>query len=588
MVKIKQQSFISLSVQALKLIPTAQRIRIIKNLISSVVLAGLEVLSLAVIFPLLQLLMSDSKSHPNSLLLKTLNLSDGSLHWIVLLAIVVGLYLSKNFFAVWQMHKQARFLDKLYVTYAEKIYQGFFQQSWTEYTKKNSSESFRKIRNTAYEFTHNVLHSYLALLPEALICLLMIIVVIWIDLRILFVLALLILPIVILYFFFRKNVIHEIDKSFRELTPQANIILAQGIDSFAEARIYAKETYFIQHFIAISKITTHQLSRLKTFINLPSRIIETIGILCFSGIIIYGKFFPEAHQHLLIFLVMLSLVIYRIIPSINKILTNVSQIQAYAYVVSELEEILKENRSHANLHRQEIDFKEKIEIKSVFFQYDKEGTSFLLEDLSFKINKGDFIVLEGASGAGKTTVLHLLAGLIDDYAGQILIDNTPLTKDSLKSWQAKLGFVQQAPIILQDTILHNLAFGMDDVEVDMTRAHEVIQLTGLADLINSFSLRLNTAVGENGLTLSGGQRQRLALARALYRDPKVLLLDEVTNQLDEENKLCVLRNLQQLSKQGKTILLVSHDPLAKNFANRVFLLEDKHFIEISAVQSTSL
>ena len=573
----------SISRQTFKLIPNDQRSRLLRNVVFSIILAGLEVISLAVIFPLLQMLINDSKS--TSLLLKDLDLSSETIHWAIPLVVVVGLFVIKNIFAIWHTHRQSRFLDQLYVGFAEKIYQQFYRQSWTAYTKENSSESFRKIKTTAYEFTHNVLHNYLSLIPEASICILMVIVVIWIDYRILFIVFLLLLPLIIFYYFFRKKVISKIDESFRELTPKASIILTQGIDSFAESRIYRKENYFIHHFIEISKITTHQLSRLKTFINLPSRIVETIGILCFAGIVLYGRFFPDTKQSLLIFLVMLSIVIYRILPSLNKIFINLSQVQAYAYAVSELKEILGNTSSEGNLTTQKIPFREGLELKSISFQYEHKSKTYLLKDLSIKIRKGDFIVLEGASGTGKTTFIHVLAGLIDNYSGQILIDNVSLTKDNLPAWQAKLGFVPQAPVILQDTIARNIAFGVEDEEVLINKVNDVLDLAGMSDVVKSLPQKLNTPVGENGLTLSGGQRQRLVLARALYRDSEVLLLDEVTNQLDEENKLVVLKNLQRLAQAGKTILLVSHDPITRNFATRIFQMNDKTLIETPLVQS---
>jgi ATP-binding cassette, subfamily B, bacterial PglK len=587
-VKLSPLSFISLSIQTFKLLPKDQHAKIVRNSAFSIALAILEVLSLAIIFPLLQFLLADVKSSPNTFILKNFTFPTETFHWTTLLTMIVCLYVFKNSFALWQMHNQSQFLDQLYVKFAKRIYHRFYQQSWTDYTKENSTESFRKIKNTAYEFTHNVLYSYLTLLPEALICILMVGVIVWIDYRILFILALLFLPTLVFYAFFKKKVILKIDKSFRELTPQANIILAQGIDGFAEARIYQKENYFIYHFIAISKITTKLLSRLKTFIILPSRLVETVSILCFAGIIIYGKLFPDTRQSLLVFLVMLSLVIYRIIPSMNRILINVSQIHAYAYAVSELQKILKIVPGDTSFKKQEIAFNQKIDVKSVSFQYDTKSNFFLLKDVTVKIEKGDFAVLEGASGSGKTTFMHLLAGLIHDYSGKILIDETLLTAGTFSSWQAKLGFVPQAPIILQDTILRNVAFGLEDDEVVVSRVNEVLQFTGLKDLINSFPLKLDTPVGENGLTLSGGQRQRLILARALYRNPEVLLLDEVTNQLDEESKLWILKNLQLLAKQGKTILLISHDPLTKKFSNRVLHLENMQIVESTVIKSSPI
>ena len=114
--------------------------------------------------------------------------------------------------------------------------------------------------------------------------------------------------------------------------------------------------------------------------------------------------------------------------------------------------------------------------------------------------------MEGPPEPGKTTFIHVLAGLIDNYSGQILMDNVPLTKDNLPAWQAKLGFVPQAPVILQDTIARNIAFGVEDEEVLINKVNDVLDLAGMAEVVKSLPQKLNTPVGENGLTLSGGQR----------------------------------------------------------------------------------
>jgi ABC-type multidrug transport system fused ATPase/permease subunit len=563
--------------KAFKLLAPNHRIKVVQICALAAFLAGLEVLSLTFILPLLQSLIVGSPSHSNRFHLRYLDLSEGSSNWIVILTLIVVIYIFKNVFALWHMHRQSRFLDQLYVSLAEKIYHRFYQQSWTDFTKENSAEAFRKIKNTAYEYTHNVLASILMLLPEALICVLITVLIIWIDYRILFVLSFLFLPILIFYIIFQKKIISKIDKSFRELTPHANIVLAQGIDSFAETKIYGRDHYFIQHFINISKITTRLLSRLKTFINVPSRLVETIGIICFTGIIAYGKMFPETQEYLLIFLVMLSLVIYRIIPSINKILVNLSQVQAYSYAVSELEDILK----HENVIQygsQKVAFTEKIEFKLVSFEYDVKLNP-IMKDLSFTIYKGDFLVLEGPSGTGKTTFLHIISCLTTNYRGEIFVDKTLLSPDTYRSWQKKLGFVPQVPIILQDSILQNIAFGVDEKDIVIENVNSALHDAQLTELVNSFALKLHTPIGENGLTLSGGQRQRLALARALYRNPEVLLLDEVTNHMDEVNKTEILSMLKKLCQQRRmTILFASHDLSVRKFATRIIRL-DKSKIE---------
>jgi ATP-binding cassette, subfamily B, bacterial PglK len=577
-----QRSFINFCFQSFQLLHRAKWVRFVKLISLSIVLAGVEIISLALFFPLLQELLYGGNTEAGSSLLSIFKISNDSIHWMVLPIFIVCLFLIKNVFAIWLTHSQLKFLDQLYLDFAKEIYVDFYKQSWASYTQKDSAESFRQIKNTTYEYTHTVLQGFLAVIPELFVCILITTCMAWINIKILFLFAAFFIPIFLFYLVFKKKVIAKVNQSFREQTPRTNIVLSQGIDSFAEAKIYAKENYFIDSFLILSKITTRQLSKLKTFINLPVRLTEIAGVLCFASAIMYSKMFSVSRPDFLLLLVLTSLVIYRIIPSVNRILFNLSQIQAYSYATFELHGILTHSRKIDFVIEKEIAFNSYVEVRSLSFQYENISGHPLFRSLNCRINKGDFIVIEGTSGAGKTTLLYILAGLIDNYQGQISVDDSMLTSENIDSWRSILGFVPQSPIILHGTFLQNIAFGIIDDDISIHNANEALKFVGLNSLIDSFPLGINTQIGENGLTLSGGQRQRLALARALYRNPEILLLDEVTNQLDDDSKFFLLRNIQLLNKEGKTIVMITHDSEAKHFANRILSLKNGTLEEMAS------
>jgi ABC-type multidrug transport system fused ATPase/permease subunit len=561
------RSFISITVQVWKLLSPAGRIGTLKNSILSIFLASLEVLTLTAILPLFYQLQNPS-SNPAGAMMK---IPSGSLVTTsVLLALA---FVIKNVFALWLQRHQLNFINRIYITFSSELYKRFFNQSWISYLQENSAETFRKIKNTAFDFATYVLHNFLLLIADIVVCFLMIGFVAWLNYRIIFILAALCIPLLFFYYFFRKTIVSKIDKSFRELTPKANILLAQGIDSFAETRIYGKEKFFIERFLKISETTSKQLADLKIVTNAPPRVLETIGILGFVSILIYTSLSPDTESSLPVFLGLLLLALYRIIPSLNRILVSLSQIQSYAYAVSELREAFSTTSQPTQPVAANLPFEKAIQIRNLFFQYPAKAQNHLLYDLSLTIKKSDFVILRGVSGAGKTTLIHLLAGLIEKYEGEVLIDGLALSPDNLRAWQEKIGIVSQAPVILQDTVLGNITFGEDESSVNPERVKHAILLAGISEFIESLPAKLLTPIGENGLTLSGGQRQRLALARALYRNPEIILLDEVTNQLDEENKLNILKNLRDLTRTGKTIILASHDPVALDFATQVFTLK---------------
>jgi ABC-type bacteriocin/lantibiotic exporter with double-glycine peptidase domain len=555
--------------QALRLLSSEDRSKAIALTVLSIFLSLLEVATLTAVFPVLQGALNGKVSSSISNVIVSPTTTTG---WTITLLFIVLLFILKNIAAVWLSHRQSAFANRLYLNFAERLYKHFYNQSWGEHTRENSAESFRKIKNTAYDFTNFVLLSYLNLASDLFTCIIMATVVIWFDYRIVFILVGLSIPLLISYYFFRRKIVSRIDKSFRELTPESNVILSQGIDCYAEAKIYNKENYFIGKFINISKMTTQQLARLKSFTAIPSRLLETVGIICFAGVIIYARAFNVTESNLTIFMGLLALALYRIVPSINRILISLSQIESYAYSIPELHDNLKGGNVAEKFSSSGLNFKEKIAIRNVSFNYAKLSGE-ILRSVNLEISKGDFIMLEGPSGAGKTTLIHLLAGLIQPSEGKIMVDGESLDFNHLHRWQKNLGFVPQASVILQATIIENIAFGEPGELIDRRQAEFVAGQAGIETFICSLPQGFDTPVGENGLTLSGGQRQRLILARALYRDPAVLLLDEVTNQLDEENRTFVLSTLRKLADTGKTILLATHDTTVKTYANRIARLE---------------
>lgn len=576
--KRKGLSFFQLTKETFSLLSSQHKKKFFKHAGLSVIQALLEVISLTAILPLFyQLLNSTTKSSAT-----TVDILQLPGPWYLVLGAVILIFLIKNIVVLWFVHRQAEFVNSLYLDFSKKFYKYFYQQNWISYLQENSSEAFRKIKNSPYDFAHHVLFNYLQLITDGIICSLILGVVIWIDYRILVVLVALTIPVFVFHTFFRKTIIKKVDSSFRELTPKANILLAQGIDSYAEANIYHKQDYFINRFLHIIKITSTQISHLKTFANLPSRILETIAIVCFAGLIFYARLSTGLAQHVLIIVTLFSLALYRIVPSINRMLVFISQIQSYAYSISEVKE-----RIYSNLPSKEktdsFSFKEELQLKKVSFQYEKEQ-SVLLQDVTLTIKPGDFILLSGPSGAGKTTLINLLAGLVTGYQGALIIDGQTLTQDNISDWQQNIGIVPQASIILQDTILRNIAFGEADSEIDLLKVDSALKFSELHSFVQSLPRHLNTLIGENGLTLSGGQRQRLVLARAFYRDAKILLLDEVTNQLDEANKFKILNTLKELTQNNKkTIILASHDASCKSFATRVFNFQEKKVLECETV-----
>jgi ATP-binding cassette subfamily C protein len=210
----------------------------------------------------------------------------------------------------------------------------------------------------------------------------------------------------------------------------------------------------------------------------------------------------------------------------------------------------------------------RIEFASVSFRY---GDKPVLRDVSLCIEPGEFVAVTGASGGGKTTLLDLLAGLLTPTSGQVRIDGIDLGKIDLRAWRGRLGYVPQEPLLLHDTVFRNICLG--DQSISRAHAQQALLAAGLWDTIAELPDGMDTIVGERGSRFSGGQRQRISLARALVRNPSVLLLDEITAALDKDTEQEICATLKSLA--GKiTLLAVSHQPALIGVAGRAFQLHD--------------
>jgi ATP-binding cassette, subfamily B, bacterial MsbA len=219
-------------------------------------------------------------------------------------------------------------------------------------------------------------------------------------------------------------------------------------------------------------------------------------------------------------------------------------------------------------------FSREVEFRSVSFSYD-EGEE-VLHKVSFRVKKGEMVAFVGPSGAGKTTLAHLIPRFFDVTGGALLIDGHDVREVTIESLRRQIGMVTQDVILFHDTVLGNITYGSD--EHDPERAIEAARAAYAHEFIKDFPEGYQTVIGERGLRLSGGQRQRLSIARALYHDPAILLLDEATSALDTESEMVVQKAIQNLVA-NRTTLVIAHRLSTIRHVDRIVVLHEGHIVE---------
>jgi len=221
------------------------------------------------------------------------------------------------------------------------------------------------------------------------------------------------------------------------------------------------------------------------------------------------------------------------------------------------------------------DIKGEIIFRDVWFKY-PDSENYVLKGINLKIGQGQTLGIVGYTGSGKTTLVNLIPRLFDPDKGEVLIDGINVKKIPLKVLRENIGYVQQEVFLFSDTVKNNIKFGVDGVSED--KIIEVSKLAHIYDEVMDFPEKFDTIVGERGITLSGGQRQRLGLARALIKDPKILILDDSFSSVDAYTEEMILKNLREFRK-GRTTIIISHRITAVKDADFIIVLDDGEIVE---------
>ena len=210
-------------------------------------------------------------------------------------------------------------------------------------------------------------------------------------------------------------------------------------------------------------------------------------------------------------------------------------------------------------------------MEGVGFYYENAKTP-ALEHVSLSILKNSLVGFIGPSGAGKTTAVDIILGLLEPSSGRVLVDGADI-HSHLKSWQSTVGYIPQTIYLCDDTIRNNVAFGLDEKEISDEKVWHSLRLAQLDEFVRSLPQGIETTVGERGVRISGGQRQRIGIARAVYHDPQVIVMDEATAALDNETERLFMEALTGLSGQ-KTIIVIAHRLTTVQQCDKIFFLKD--------------
>ena len=308
--------------------------------------------------------------------------------------------------------------------------------------------------------------------------------------------------------------------------------------------------------------------------------LELITVLAICLIILFLFKSGKSFESMLPLLTLLVVSLVRFIPSVGIILIGINQYKFHHVSLTNIYNIFSEHNKKIKQQNfkyiknntfEKIIFEKNIEFFDVEFSY-PNSDKYSLKNVNFIINKNSKIGINGPTGSGKSTLIALLLGLLKPHKGKIKIDNIDI-HENLRAWQNNIGYVPQTTHLIDDSIKKNICFGVNEDQIDFDMLNKVINISGIDEFINTQPNKLNTIVGHDGTRLSGGQLQRIGIARALYLNPKILILDEPTSSLDKDTEEKIIQKI--LSLKEITVILISHNPRIIEKCDSVLIMKDK-------------
>ena len=541
-----------------------------------VVSALLELAGLALLMPAVSVFADPSLLETNRLLARLYAFSPAETpNGFVLFcaAALVIFYLVKNLLGIVMVRCQSRFSMSISNLTAERLFRRYVSAPYREYANFSSAELTARL-SRVYDFTRELILPMLFAASEICVFAVIAAMTAAVDWKIASFAALAAGLALFFFYFPLKRKMEKCGRIDQKAAEGIFSLLAQVFGSIELIRTTRTEEAFAERFDAVQKQRALAQKQSSDIGQMPRFAMEFFGVLLamgvlamlvlsgrpLAGIAAAGAFFAAA--------------LIRLMPGVSRIHYNLLHIRYGKYL---FEEICRDIESfpHEDLPETgapELTFHRELSFENLHFSYG-EGQKDIFGGFSLTLKRSESVLITGPTGCGKSTFIHIAAGLIQPDSGTVRADGRDI-RENLRSWRAKIGFVPQDIFLLDASIRENVAFGVPPEEIDDRKAEECLAAAQILDFVRALPEGLSARTGEGGAKLSGGQRQRIAIARALYRDPELLILDEATSALDEETESALVDALGAL--RGRTaVLMIAHHFRNDGHFDRVISLDGR-------------
>jgi ATP-binding cassette, subfamily B, bacterial PglK len=571
-------------IKILSLLSFHERKRAVLLLIMIIIMALLDMMGVASILPFIGVLTNPTLIETNAILNTVYKTSSSfgvktEQEFLFFLGLIVfTLLVASLTFKALTAYIQTRFVLMRDYSIGKRLVEGYLHQPYSWFLSRHSADLGKTILSEVQQVVLGGLSPLMELISKTVLVITLVTLLVMVDPKLALIIGLSLSCMYLLIFYFIRNFINRSGEERLKNNQLRFIAVSEAFGAAKEVKVGGLEETYIKSFSNSSQIYARSQALLQVVAQLPRYILEAIA---FGGIILVILYKMASTGNFSDSLPIISLYVfagYRLLPALQIIYSSFTQLTYVGPSINKLHNDLKNLKPYAKNQKQDIlTFNKSITLNHVHYNYPNTSKT-ALKDINLTITANSIVGLVGSTGCGKTTTVDVILGLLEPQKGTLAVDGKVITEQNTRSWQKSIGYVPQHIYLSDDTVMANIAFGVDhkDVNQDMVKKASIIANLDQF-VVDELPKQYQTTIGERGVRLSGGQRQRIGIARALYHKPKVLILDEATSALDNTTEEEVMKAIDNISKDI-TIILIAHRLSTVKKCDNIFYLEKGELI----------
>ena len=485
---------------------------------------------------------------------------------------ITGIFILSNLLSIYVSKITIFFCQKVNIDFSNNIFKSFLSKEYSYHLENNSSELISKITQEIGRVIVNILNPLLQLNSKIISVIFILIGLSFLTgiKSILFILVIILFAYYIFFLLYKKQLKKNSELISKNLYLRQKSI-KENLENIKETKLFQAENFFLDMFSESNSLIAKSIAKNQILSILPKFLIEIIGIIFFMLFIFYKLNTGQNLNEILPLLSVYLVAGYKMLPAIQSIATSYATIRGNITAIEKVESDLDsfDNNNEEELNYNHFNFNQ-INVLNLKFSYKKK---LILDDVSLNLKKNQITAIVGKTGEGKTTLINLIAGLLEPSNGTIKFDDNVLSNSDKKKIITKIGYVSQKVSLIEDTISNNITLGVKEKDIDKDKINYIAKITLIDEFTSQLKNKFETTVGENGILLSGGQVQRIGLARALYKEPALLIIDEGTSGLDANTEKKIFQNLQNI-KKNICILMITHRNEVLKYCDTVYEIKN--------------